>query len=1254
MEIESRLLHPGPRFLLASFCQPMMQREQELAEAGIWLGLDDLAGAADPATTSSDDATGTWLRNLRRCETELSSDVEVRELQSLTRALQRQAAKADRNGNPVAINELWDVMSQELRVSLGDAGARHATSSSTLRGRRWGNLRVQIANALAHFNQHGTPTNLLPRDVRDTTTFNERHYRAILDALTERACGGLAVIAAPPGSGKSELALSYARREGRRYDHIFWLRATNRLQLEHDFLEMARLLAPEPGGRAHLRREAFRVLESTSRWLIIFNSVVDPAVLLEYMPWNPDGHKLCTYWPDSRVDTVMPHDSKAGQDTAWSTYLNVHPAHSDEPDGLLKGLTVHEAESFLLEALDATPDGSDLTELATRVSPSRLATVLAAKWINYSQYSIGRYVAEWDALQEPRQRTQDESCGYRAAALTIRGLSISGRWTIGPDDKVSREEAAVDLLRRLESYGAATFPEEILDDPDWKAGDSPLEDRRLAVLDALGLADKANRLPHIKYFAVNSIVRDVVEDELDETSRADSLTISSRTLLSLLQQSSSEKSLQTRLELLPHAEHLAALLAPTSASESAQPAGKALCVGPLLAIEFLAHAAAIHLGLLRVRAAGARLRLIRDIVNRCPTEIRDALALPEQTWEGRSIPDPPDDYYFERPIRRMSQLILTLRLDGYSGVATTVFQAIHHVLQYARSGHLTTKREADPSYESAKADVYFHGALACRAIDDIASARNAIAEALKLWTRLHDTQGITACGSITALIERDVGDLNTARRLAEIALREQRELVKQPANPSSPRAHVELARDLSHLGTISREQGRWKEALHHTAEAATAWSDVPRWITSGHVSGIERTYRAGLEINEVAARSSHTLLKALLGNTADTERDALQCWRRAQAIYPRGHRKAAVILADAAEVTRLVGEVTQARALHEQALEMSERLWSPDHRITTRVRRACAATLLDAGDPDAALRQLLRILRGPSGSTMAEVLARARAWATLGRLLIEVSIAFDPDDDRIQLGLADRVLRHAQHLLDGMTGSQHRHPDVAMCLFGRAEIAIRQQHSDAVRLAQESDDLIRDYFSLTSIPRVAPRARILRACVVIALVPLGETELLQLERDSAVLENEVNEPGANHTPADRLEVALALIAVDSAKSSGLSARDAKLGQTVYDNARNKLEAALRPLSKQVPGEPHQLVARSYAELARLAHRFVGPRQRARNERERERSRPSLDLTHEDVRDLEDSLRGEQERPAAGTDLLLHKPPTAGEFAAAGG
>jgi hypothetical protein len=79
------------------------------------------------------------------------------------------------------------------------------------------------------------------------------------------------------------------------------------------------------------------------------------------------------------------------------------------------------------------------------------------------------------------------------------------------------------------------------------------------------------------------------------------------------------------------------------------------------------------------------------------------------------------------------------------------------------------------------------------------------------------------------------------------------------------------------------------------------------------------------------------------------------------------------------------------------------------------------------------------------------------------------------------------------------------------------------------------------------------------------------------------------------------------------------------GAARYPEWRDLVIESLAPLRLLIGDEPHQLVARGYAELAGLAHRAVSAetraRSRARNEREAERSMPPFDvdlyaLTHD--------------------------------------
>lgn len=1262
LEIESELLSPGGRYLLASFAQPELEREQDLLEVGRWFGLEEALIAAGVQAPASAGATGRWLAALGWAAGELGSDAAARELVALTQALRLLADEADA-GKKVSIDRLWTHMSQQLRGSLGlprnaPSGEKpprgRATKPATLRGRRWGEVRPQLASALQRL--AAPRTDLLPRSPRSTSTFDGEHYEAVRSALRDSASGGLAVLAAPPGSGKTELALGYARHFRDDYDRVFFLRATDLFQLEQDFLAMARILVGSAGDPGYLRREAFRVLENSDRWLIIFNSVTDPGSLLPYLAWNPEGHKLCTYWAENRaiddawltyfnVGIVRPRDHRGSaaqhanstdvgsRDWAQDTTTTIR--RSDDAPGLLEPMDTSQALRFLARTIDdVRPDSAELTQLAALVAPSRLAAVIAARWISYSQESISAYLARWRRLVDDWERfatdpSQDREpaapsppgyeSGLRAVLLTLLGLTDATRRDVpARGDAGSAELAAVVLLvGRLEPYRSGSFPAEILDDLDWRDGRSGLDDRRLVVLHELALAAISDGGPYFKDFTINPIVHDAALRleaawRLDADPRSAGIAsrkvgIASRTILRLTDMHARRGESRAQLDLLPHVERLALRAAPERSrsdpsSETRREHDGPSDIRPLVAIEMHARAAACHLGLRRIRPASAQLARIDHVVNDYPAEIRAALGAAEIDWG--ELPGHPPQYDFGSPIGRLWQLMRSLRIEDYPQVAYRLFVSLQPALSSSSDALQTPDR----------ARLYFEGALACRArsettMDPDSHADDAIKKAFDLWTELGEEQGKAAAWDVMAVLALDRGDLETAYDKADKALKAQEPLLRPSTTRPLADPRAELARSLSLLARIRMCEGRVKDAAARMRDSTELWRTV----------AADPATQSRPRINAVSARSRQALLTAILGDVRTGEQEALSAQREADAIYLRGHRKKALIVSNTAQVLRLGGEIVRAREMHAQALDMSERLWGPDHMTTTDIRRSCADTLLDAGKPRPAVIAVLKVLQllgvGPSTG---DVIVRGRTWTSLGRALIETSVSLEPDQARSDatLDLGRQALEHANALFDAAsTDSVHRHPDAITCLLGRAEVALRKRDAAAVRLAQEATDLARAVLVPNDVPDgaspvlIGPRARLLRARTLTASM----SELNVLKRDADSLDAQAGQTGAARTPTTQLEIALAVIAVDAAILSLSESARVDEAEALHARARVQLAAALKGLRERLREEPHQLIARGYAELAKLAENFLTPRQRARDERERDRARPRFEV-----------------------------------------
>lgn len=1231
-EIETHLFRPGPHYLLSAFVRPAPAREHQLVDAASWLGLDEALANASLDASTPGDATSAWLGLLGWCRTRLPSVSEQRELEALLLAVEGTAEQADaldsagrgpsRDGR-VTLDDLWVSMGSELDRLARRHGGQGAPDKATLRGRRWGHLRGRLAETLESL--LASERQLLPRKPRPVSTFEDADYERIVRQLTNPGNGGLAVIDGRRGSGKGELALSYAYHEAERYDHVFWMRAGDRIQLEQDFLAMARHLSRRDGGRDELRREAFRVLEESDRWLIVFDAVSDPALLLPYLPWNPRGHKLCT----SRLRDPAPvsdDDKASGTDEdPWSRYFSVVVSAQGDgggdgrPPGLLQPLVPDRAADYLRQVLDyERAVDTALAKVAGRVCSSRLAIVLAGSWLIHTGAPLADFITRWDELErlpvaelDGRELSDDERAGLRAALMLLDELTAGaprdaklkggrGRaraaphWRTQVDEQTAQLEAGtLELLKRLEPYETTNFPLDILDDVDFVSTRPDFEDRRLTLLVELGLANRS-RMPRNEYFEVNPLVLDAVRAQIGARTPADIpdaiIAVSSRTLLHRVQRAAEPEHSRQLIDLLPHAAALARREAPIDKDPPARRPPR-----PLVAVELHGRAAIGHLSLARVRNADAHIRSIEKVARLYENEMRATLAAADERW---NIPEHPE-YHFEAPLTRMWKLVQALRRAGYATGSARLYRQLAKLLI-----------GDDDLGVDEKARLLFEGALALHDAGDVDGARTADEAALKLWHGRDERWEAAAIGQLAVLMLDD-GDLAEARKLAEAAHRI-RERLLGTSDPTT--AREELGRSFYQLGRIADHQGRIKEAEHFLDEAVGAWAGLTH-------------------INTFAARANRALIRAGLGEQESAERDVLRALHDARGTYPNDHRNKTMVMSDAAQVLRLGGQVAAARDMHVEALATAEHLWSADHRITAGIRRACAASLLDAGRTESAFLQLARVLGAQTdGRSERATVARARTWTVLSRLLVETASTYGRGQTahRTLLDLGRRGFQLAQQLFVSVVpGGEPRYPETAVCLLGLAEVGIAHGDPAAQSETRAAIALVEGHLSTSTISHVLPRARHVRARAL-AAPPDSAALAEELAAEVSRLDKLAKKHGDALATPGHLEVALASIAVDRLKRSKSGPIDNLAGQKIYRRARERIDESLASLRKQIPDDPHQLISSAYAELAELAERVVGPRQRARSERERDRFRPVFDIERHQF-DVDRLLRdGERE------------------------
>ena len=1224
-EIEAQLFTPSPRYLLSLFCQPRLERRVGLEEAAEWFGLNSALASVDPEANLHENVEVRWLDLLDSCGRRLSSQARKRELTALLQALREQAQAANNEErSAVTLDRLWLRTSQILREKLpaGKPGSKHdGADPATLRGRKWGALRSELAEALARLVAQVTPGRLLPREPREPLLFSnpEEVYRSIRARLeSEEPGSGLVVIDAESGTGRGELALAYAHwalDQRNLYDRVYVLRANDPMRLEQDFTEMATMIAGPKGNRAQLRRAALEYLEENSRWLIIFSAVQDPAILLQVLPWRQQGHILCTYAsrrvePPADGQTNHEGDGRAEEDTGpWMTYFNVQPVRWEDVDGV----ATFDAEQELRKVVAVEDGNKDFAELVKVVGGSRHATSLARAWFQYTRPTeeagsvdfgarqLSEYLQRWRrSAKSVGDANGDENLvGIVAARVLLTELDAPSPWRQRSTETVGLEEATLQLLCRLEpfvdrSLKGSTFQTALLDHEVYSKVDDLINDARIVLLERLALADRAVSAPTRKYFDINSAVLKAVNSyDALESRRRGALASASRTMVNVLSDPPTKREVSDlTFEVLTHIDALALR------EELSDARGRRL--RPLLAAELYAYSALCYLARQRGRTAQRRLERMRKVFDALTTDDSPYARLridQLESWEDLRGEEEP----VQAVAKRMGKLVKALRMTGFAKEAAEVYARLEPIIE-------RHPERLDEENQRQVARLKFEGAMAYHDLDQLELARELVTDARDVWSVLDVPQHVAMADNFLAEIEFDEGNFSVARIQADSVLIERERLRGAPEGALAKRV-ADVARSNYLRGRIAYVEGRIEEAESLFEASVAQWEDAfDRGAQEDPAPCFDR-------INQIASRSYLALMRALLGKA----RDALEAAENVRyALNETPHRvhAAAQIRANIGQAYRLCGRVIEAASLHQTASDEAARAWPHDHRFNLLVRRKHADSLLAAGRPGEALQLLMDLVRERPDdlATTGGKLRRARVWSTLGRLIVENSLSAPPlltESDFAYLNLAHRVLTEAKALYVGAGEDDAVNPGMVDCELWLTEIAIRLgEGPQGVDLGLHAVDLAEKQFG-QHVPVAAARARLIRAQAIDGADDPAVLE--ELHSDLAPLLQVVAV-----TPTDRFEIALARGQVRAA--SWLLDPHDETGSEVLAEIKDWFEEALEPLYASIGSSaPHQLTARMYAELAAFADRFGLPgQQRARNERERQRLRPRLDLNVSDL------------------------------------
>ncbi|MBE8520119.1 tetratricopeptide repeat protein [Amycolatopsis sp. H6(2020)] len=244
--------------------------------------------------------------------------------------------------------------------------------------------------------------------------------RELLDQLTERlGAGTTAVLPAAlhgmGGIGKTQMAVEYIYRHLRDYDIVWWIQATQPTQIRKSFTELAQHLrlpgADEAITAVPAVREALRLGRPYRRWLLVFDSAEDPAMVRQFFPVDGPGQILVTSRNPTWAGIARP--------------LEVAVFQRDESKNLL-GLRRE-------DLLDADAD-----LISEKLGDLPLAIEQAAAWLAETGMPAQDYVELFDEKVAEILDT---------AAPNDYEVSVAAAWNVSFDELSSRSPAAHQLLQ---------------------------------------------------------------------------------------------------------------------------------------------------------------------------------------------------------------------------------------------------------------------------------------------------------------------------------------------------------------------------------------------------------------------------------------------------------------------------------------------------------------------------------------------------------------------------------------------------------------------------------------------------------------------------------------------------------------------------------------------------------------------------------------------------------------------------------------
>jgi tetratricopeptide (TPR) repeat protein len=248
----------------------------------------------------------------------------------------------------------------------------------------------------------------------------------LIAALSQRLIAGSTTAVLPAalhgmgGIGKTQIAAEYIHRHLEDYDLVWWIQATQVAQIRSGLTELASQLGLHGGGEANTAvpavREALRLGQPYSRWLLVFDAAESPGQVRPFFPTNGPGEILIT-----------------SRNPDWASVA--------EP---LEINVFERAESIeLLQRRGPEFDEQDANLLADKLGDLPLAIEQAAAWRAETGMPLHEYLRLFD---EKVAEILDTS------APADYEVSVAAAWNVSFDELANRNPAAHQLLQVCAFY----------------------------------------------------------------------------------------------------------------------------------------------------------------------------------------------------------------------------------------------------------------------------------------------------------------------------------------------------------------------------------------------------------------------------------------------------------------------------------------------------------------------------------------------------------------------------------------------------------------------------------------------------------------------------------------------------------------------------------------------------------------------------------------------------------------------------------